>query len=332
MKTHLLPLFAVVLACAQSQAPIVPLEGLDPVALTQGQELDGSKQFTVTRGRFQYQFANAVNKAAFEKDPARYEIQLEGTCARMGPQAGGNPDFYAVSEGRIYVFGSEECRKRFVAAPAKYLESRQPGPPPLPVSSAAVAKARALLARAVDAMGGAAAIDGLASYEEARDGNEEKRTFIFPDRLRIERTFGGRAHVTWDLDGNSGVIEANDTTRDLAHLAVLDLLRDARRGPLMILRARNQPGFRAAALDENTVEIEFDGDRDTLTLDPATGQIAGVKFTGRGPGGEFGTVARRYSEFSKQGGLILPTQVSTFFNHDAEPFQTAKILSITLKP
>jgi len=78
--------------------------------LVQGKEVEGDTKFKVTQRRFEYLFANAENKATFEKDPARYEIQLDGACARMGAPTTGNPDLYTVHNGRIYIFGSEECQ------------------------------------------------------------------------------------------------------------------------------------------------------------------------------------------------------------------------------
>ena len=68
---------------AQQQPPLDALEGLDPVLLTQGKEAQGEMNITVTRGQFRYMFANAANKATFEQDPTRYEVQLNGACARM---------------------------------------------------------------------------------------------------------------------------------------------------------------------------------------------------------------------------------------------------------
>ena len=61
---------------AQNSETVIPLEGLDPVMLSQGKEVQGDMKFKVTRGKFQYLFANAENKATFEKDPARYEISV----------------------------------------------------------------------------------------------------------------------------------------------------------------------------------------------------------------------------------------------------------------
>ena len=109
---------------AQQQPPLDALEGLDPVLLTQGKEAQGEMNITVTRGQFRYMFANAANKAAFEQDPTRYEVQLNGECARMGAPVQGNPDLYAVHKGRIYIFGSDNCKTLFVAAPEKYLRRK----------------------------------------------------------------------------------------------------------------------------------------------------------------------------------------------------------------
>ena len=89
-------------AAAQEAAQaIVPLEGLDPVMLVAGKEAQGDEKYSATRGRFRYLFASDENKAAFEREPARYEIQSGGTCARMGPTVRGNPDLYLVHDGRL---------------------------------------------------------------------------------------------------------------------------------------------------------------------------------------------------------------------------------------
>src|SRR4051812_12506139 len=75
---------------------------LDPVAYTCGQETPGKEDLLIVRGNYRYKFADASNKAVFEKEPERYEIQLGGACARMGPL---NPpeaaEFYALHAGKI---------------------------------------------------------------------------------------------------------------------------------------------------------------------------------------------------------------------------------------
>src|SRR6476660_2613301 len=179
------------MATAQAQhssatETLIPLEGLDPVMLSQGKEVQDDMKFSVKRGQFQYLFANAENKATFEKDPARYEIQLEGHCARMGPPTGGNPDLYAVQNGRIYIFGSEECQTLFKATPEKYLET--PSPPKTPPTPEMVKRGQALIAHPVGSLGGSK-LDQLVSIERKDvKGSDAKTTLLlqFPDMLRQE--------------------------------------------------------------------------------------------------------------------------------------------------
>ena len=148
---------------AQQQPPLDALEGLDPVMLAQGKEAQGEMNITVTRGQFRYMFANAANKAAFEQDPTRYEVQLNGACARMGAPVRGNPDLYAVHKGHIYIFGSENCKTLFVAAPEKYLDPGESSSVTAAATPEALKQGQALIDKAVAAMGGAAKIDGLTS-------------------------------------------------------------------------------------------------------------------------------------------------------------------------
>src|SRR6185369_7023907 len=137
---------------AQELVPV--LEGLDPVMLVQGKEVQGDVKITAARGQFQYMFASLENKTTFEKDPQRYEIQLEGSCARMGPGVGGNPDLYSVFRGRIYIFGSAECLKMFNAAPEKFIEPEPTVTTETAATADALKKGEALIAKAVTALGG----------------------------------------------------------------------------------------------------------------------------------------------------------------------------------
>src|SRR5215203_4567955 len=159
---------------------VIPLEGLDPVVLSQGKEVQGDMKYNVTRGRFQYIFANAQNKATFEKDPSLYEIQLNGHCARMGAPTTGNADLYAVHKERIYIFGSEECQTLFKGAPEKYLE--------VPVIKSAptdemLKRGQELLAKAVGALGGGSKLDQLQTFQKTEQrANQVKyiSAFSFP--------------------------------------------------------------------------------------------------------------------------------------------------------
>src|SRR5689334_11442593 len=102
------------------------LEGLDPVLLTEGKDVDGLDSLTVKRGEFTYRFSTEETRDRFNKDPERYAIQLDGACARMGAPAHGNPNAYVVHEGRIYILSTPDCYKHFKAEPKRYLERPAP--------------------------------------------------------------------------------------------------------------------------------------------------------------------------------------------------------------
>src|SRR5919112_2063651 len=147
----LLVIILVLAFTVSAQDANISLEGLDPVMLTQGKEVQGDMKYRVTRGQFQYLFANPENKATFEKDPSRYEIQLDGHCARMGAPTSADPDLYTVHNGRIYIFGSEECQTLFKATTEKYLEV--PAAPKSPPTVEMVKRGQELIAKAVEALG-----------------------------------------------------------------------------------------------------------------------------------------------------------------------------------
>jgi YHS domain-containing protein len=317
------------------------LEGLDPVMLVQGKEVQGDLKISVTRGTFQYLFASAENKAAFEKDPARYEIQLEGACARMGAPVTGNPDLYTVHQGRIYIFGSADCKKRFEAAPQKYLESANEAGPRTPATPEAVKKARALIDGAVAAMGGAARIDGLASYEEKsttlqtrRQGEVEVKTnltVVFPDRIRSERVMPDYEDAS-KVRQFATVVTATEVfavmgsvTRPLPNSARIEQEKEVNRRLLAILRARNS--FNPAAIGsgkvaETAVEqvaIEIDRASYSLGIDPATGRILSLAAWRRGPDGSFGQFVQVFSDFRTVDGLTLPFKMTATF--DGQPWK-----------
>jgi YHS domain-containing protein len=331
-KLSLIAVFAAVFASfAAAQAPVIPLEGLDPVALVQGRQEEGDKKLSITRGHFQYVFANAANKAAFEKDPERYAIQLDGSCARMGGGVSGNPDSYFVYEGKIYIFGSEGCYKAFKATPDKFLASKQPALPAWSVTPQSAAAGHKLLDRAVTAMGGAYALDGLTAYQDVRERNKETRTFVYPDRFHVERTFNEQFHAEQTLVGTDGFASSPRGTQIMSATAVADQQRNNRRELLLLLRARNDKDFRAAAIDANSVDVEWMGDRSTLVFDPNTGLVSALKFRGR-TGSGFGELTLAFSDYRKVGTLTLPYHVKQSFENEADSVQDITITAIALNP
>ena len=327
---------------AQNSSPrpeaIIPLEGLDPVALTQGKEVQGDMKYKVTRGRFEYIFATAENKATFEKDPARYEIQLDGACARMGPPTTGNPDLYAVYNGRIYIFGSEECQTLFKGAPEKYLEV--PPPPKSPPTPEMIKRGQELIAKAVESFGGGSKLDHLVSFQK-KDvrGNEVKNTLLvsFPDSLRQETVRPTFTLVSVVTPSESFFL-VNNAANTMPEANRAAIYKELNHDPLILFRSRTRPEFKAALAGSDKVgdvaverlNVELSGFTTILAIDPATGRVLSQKYHGRGPGGVVGDIVINYSDFRSVEGLSLPFKLSATFNGEPFPALSARVETITV--
>jgi len=324
------------------------LDGLDPVLLVGGKAVPGKSAFSVPRGDFVYLFSTAETKATFESDPARYEIQLGGLCARMGKTTGGNPSDFVVHDGKIYIFGSDECHKRFQAQPAKYLPTP---PPPLPASAAAATRGRQFIDRAVAALGGASKLDGLTTYVESytqvqtRPQGEVtiafKTMWRFPDRARQERSMvlQGKTMSSatvlspegmWFLGGQGQAYPMRPAGRP-------SLEQDFGRHPVALLRARRGSGFRAVTLASGTVDgfsVEnvrvISGSTDVTLAIGASGRIHSETFRDRNSDGEYGTFSIVYSDFRPVEGLQLPFNARTTFNGQPQPSLSMTLDAITL--
>lgn len=336
------------------QKPLDALEGLDPVMLVQGKEVQGELSITVTRAQFRYFFANAANKAAFEQDPARYEIQGNGECSRMGAPVYGNADLFTVHQGRIYIFGSGECKKRFDAAPEKYLPSRSEANTKAALTPEALKQGQALIEKAVAAVGGAARIDGITSYQEKSTTLQPRRqseveiknnlTLLFPDRLRLERVgpdFNNPAttrQMAVVITPSESFTAAPNGVQPLNDIARLDQEREIKRRPLSILRARKSANFKPAAIGsgkvgEATVEqvaVELEGTSYTLAIDSATGRLLSLSYQRRGPEGTFGQFVQEFSDFRTVDGLTLPFKISATFDGQPWKGQSATIEAINI--
>ena len=351
-----LMLLTVVLAATtfgQSQPPVIEvLDGLDPILLAQGKETQGELNITVTRGRFKYLFANAENKTTFEQDPARYEIQLNGSCARMGAPVRGNPNLFTVHQGRIYIFGSETCKKLFEATPAKYLES---GTEKHAATPAALQKGQSLIAKAVAAMGGATRVDALTSYHEKYISWQQRQVgavevkndllFAFPDRIRLaqempdyrdpaklmQQTLIFTTAEAFGIGGPRGVFPLEQAYRTAQE-------QELKRRPLHLLRARQSAGFKAIALGagkagETAIEqvaIESDNGNYVLGIDPTTGRILSLARQQRGPDGSFGQLVQLFADFRTIEGLTLPFKITATFDGQPWQEQSATIGTVTI--
>jgi YHS domain-containing protein len=309
-----------------SPAAVIPLEGLDPVMLTQGKEVQGDMKYKVKRGQFEYLFASAENKATFEKDPTRYEIQLDGYCARMGAPTTGNPDLYLIHDSRIYIFGSEECQTLFKAAPEKYLEV--PPPPKSPPTAEMIKRGQELIAKAVEGLGGAK-LDQLVSFQRKdlrADQIKNNLLLTFPDGMRQETVRPNFTLVSVVTPSESFFL-VNNSAQPMSEAGRSAIHKELNRELIVLLRARMRPEFKAWSTGSDTVgetavervDVELSGFTTTLGIDPSTGRVLSQIYRGRALGGVFGEIVIKYSDFRTVEGLSLPFKTTATLGDQPVP-------------
>ncbi len=316
---HPLSLLAVLTLCGFSEKPSFEF---DVVEILAGRSTPGKDSIAADHGRFVYWFATEQNRDTFRRNPDRYEIQLGGACARMGPLSGiCRKDIYAVHEGKLYLFASKQCRDGFLKAPARLLEFDEPPPK---ADAEARRRGRELLDRAARAIGPAEKLAGLKTYREtiAKDPADKSEsvpslqvwTWQFPESYRSDESWGKSTYSMLVVGDDGRFIYPNESW-EMASAQADALRRQSARHPLALLANRNQPGFTCAAAgrgkmagaDVELVTVNFEGATTTIGIDPGTGRIVGIRHRDRGgPRATLGEIEKGYSDFREVGGLTLP--------------------------
>ena len=85
----------------------VAIQGYDPVAFfTDSRPVKGNAQFQSEYRGAKYYFVSSEHKAAFDKEPAKYEPQFGGYCAygvTGGYKADTSPESFSIVEGKLYL-------------------------------------------------------------------------------------------------------------------------------------------------------------------------------------------------------------------------------------
>jgi len=268
----------------------------------------------------------------------------------MGPSTQGNPDLYAVHDGRIYLFGSPACVKAFKEAPDKYLETA--GAWAAGVASAPTEesrrKGRALVEKAVEAVGGAPRVDALVSYQEkattsahSPQGVREIKTSVmrvYPGKYREERTLSFGTLATVVTPGGGFFALSRGGGDDMIDEQRAAYEKQFARNVLSLLRARRDAGFAASAAGPGKagetvveqVDVSSGGTAARLGIDPATGRVLSLSYRGRGPGGIFGDIVQTFSDFRAVEGLTLPFKTAGTFNGEPSPAHSSTVESIVI--
>jgi YHS domain-containing protein len=311
----------------------------DAVALIdQGKEIEGSVDFQQSHGRYLYLFSTAENRDKFKADPAKYEIQCGGACARMGPLSGeGSTKIFAVHDGRLYLFASEQCKRTFIASPEKFIERDDPKPE---VSDESQRRARVLLDHVRAHSGMLSKSREIKTLRERLTRAEESGgtvhsvtdtvTILLPDGVRHDTCWGSdcwssvvRGSEGWSID-SKGAQPLEDSQRKA-------LMREAGRHPLMLIAQRDKPGFVVSQGERRMLQIKgegeveiataviyWDGAVTTIGVD-APGRVRLVAYCGRGPDLTIGDIEKIYSQFHNVEGRELRGRVEVTFNGKPVP-------------
>lgn len=99
--------------------------GFDPVAyFTDSDARAGLPDYELTEDGAVWRFRNEGNRAEFAKHPEVYGPQFGGydpVDMARGVTIAGNPRLWLIAGQRLYLFGREETRAAFAAAPAKFV-------------------------------------------------------------------------------------------------------------------------------------------------------------------------------------------------------------------
>ncbi len=344
---------------------------VDPVALLAGAELPGKPELTIERNGYTYQFATPENKARFEAHSIPFEVADGGACGSMGPLSGkGDARRYLVHDGRIYLFASDGCLATFIKDPARCVEHADPVPTG---SEKAIKEGNAIVDRFVGWAGGPRAIQGMRAYRqrlETRTGEgedevvqshtitiqfERERRIEYPGERapRLNVPFGVKLldRSTWrdaTRDLWWGVLMTPDGAASISPTGREELVPSQReaverqllRLPIMILRARFEPGFVAVAdgrgvLREGPVDfllVHFRGVTSRLAIHRESGKLLQIAFRGRERSSRIGDIVRSYTGFTTQRGFTLPTGWTTTFDGEDDAKLAGRFLRVDINP
>jgi YHS domain-containing protein len=99
----------------------VALDGYDAVSYFKDHAVKGSPNYSLEYGAVKWHFTSKENLSAFKASPERYMPQFGGYCAKAistGFTAPADPGIYAIHDGKLFIFSSEDVKNAFLQDPA----------------------------------------------------------------------------------------------------------------------------------------------------------------------------------------------------------------------
>ena len=307
---------------------------VDPVLLQSGKVVAGERSIFVTYEGNTYIFANTGTRDQFNREPARFAAQQGGACGRMGPLGGlGDARRYALQEGMLYFFASDECMKLFRAQPRRYMEPADQIPAGTPEQQAA---GLAALDRWIAWAGGkdavkAAKVFTQVSTRRVLQGADswditETLEFAGPHTMRrvdVWQKVGGTPKDNYQYETLVTPDTAVITSSNGRTTALVDSRRTAferlmNRQPYAIMRARYRPeaGLLALKTGEGTlgdarcdyIVTWFEGNATYLAIDKETGRLVQIGHPVRVDDASVASLTMDAVAYAGPEALRLPTQ------------------------
>jgi YHS domain-containing protein len=104
-----------------AEAPLA-IRGYDPVAyFTLGKPVQGVAAYEYVWDERRYRFSSVEHRDLFKADPARYAPRFANWCAialSRGEMVPANPEYWLISDGKLYLFGKAAGPAVFQKDPA----------------------------------------------------------------------------------------------------------------------------------------------------------------------------------------------------------------------
>jgi len=328
--------------------------GVDAVELIAGRETAGKPEFAVVHEGIEYRFATPENKAAFEKEPAKFEAADGGACGRMGPLSSlGDARRYAVHGGRIYFFSSDGCRAGFLKEPDSYIEVEDTMPFG---SNDQVLQGRATLDKVVAWAGGAEKLKAISSYRASAARTEKQggkdwavtneTVIVFPNSYFQKEAW----NESWFSTLSSSEGGAMGSSRGLERIAssrTRAFNRAMAHQPIVLLKAHvdgspkaDCPGLvvigdgegEEAGVPVEFVKVWLNGSGSRLAVEKSTGKLLALSFRGRDGTMKVGESSRRFTTYATVDGVTLPTAYTVKFNGKDLATAAGRLDTFTINP
>ena len=208
------------------------------------------------------------------------------------------------------------------------------------------AKGKQVLARMLEGYGGASAVAAVKSYRIK--GQVTMRTPMGEMKMAVTGIYDGMTRFRQDMD-MGGQMMAMVATPEDSFMSMMgqaqdlpgsqkdEVMKEAKRSPLFILQQRDSAGLsvshsgteKVGDVEADVIDVDHDGVKVRLLVDPATGRVVRSSYHGMGPAGPAETVTD-YLDYREAGGIWVAFAEKSTSN--GEPSQDVTIEEFTVNP